>query len=154
MRRWSAAVLAAALLNSASASAQQAPEAPRFTAETSAVVLDVVVRDGRGRPVLGLSRGDFEVFGASEQGADLVRCNVGVGGHHFRHVVIADANVERTGKPLEYPAIDVRHQIPESIDAQDLALKLGLAQQVTRRGTPAKLREEPSRSMQAFGRRA
>jgi VWFA-related protein len=35
---------------------------PRFTTETSAVVLDVVVRDGRGRPVTGLTREDFEVF--------------------------------------------------------------------------------------------
>ena len=43
--------------------AAQAPERPpRFTAEASAVVLDVVVRDGRGRPVTGLTRDDFEIF--------------------------------------------------------------------------------------------
>jgi VWFA-related protein len=43
--------------------AAQAPEPPpRFTAGTSAVVLDVVVRDRAGRPVTGLARGDFEVF--------------------------------------------------------------------------------------------
>jgi VWFA-related protein len=41
---------------------------PRFTTEASAVVLDVVVRDGRGRPVLGLRRDDFQVFeGRSRQ---------------------------------------------------------------------------------------
>src|SRR5689334_18477747 len=43
--------------------ATQAPERPpRFSTEASAVVLDVVVRDGRGRPVIDLKRDDFEVF--------------------------------------------------------------------------------------------
>jgi VWFA-related protein len=51
----------------ASPSAAQAPAAapgqpPRFATEASAVVLDVVVRDGRGRPVTGLTQEDFEVF--------------------------------------------------------------------------------------------
>jgi VWFA-related protein len=35
---------------------------PQFSAEASAVVLDVVVRDSAGRPVVGLGRDDFEVF--------------------------------------------------------------------------------------------
>jgi VWFA-related protein len=52
-----------AVLNAAGAAAPQAPERPpRFATEASAVVLDVVVRDGRGRPVTGLTRDAFEVF--------------------------------------------------------------------------------------------
>jgi hypothetical protein len=42
--------------------AAQQPEPPRFTTEASAVVLDVVVRDAHGRPVVGLTRHDFEVL--------------------------------------------------------------------------------------------
>jgi VWFA-related protein len=40
------------------------PKAPgrEFAATAAAVVLDVVVRDGRGRPVHGLSAADFEVY--------------------------------------------------------------------------------------------
>jgi VWFA-related protein len=40
----------------------QADGQPRFSTETSAVVLDVVVRDRQGRPVTGLRRDDFQVF--------------------------------------------------------------------------------------------
>lgn len=55
--------LAAGALLLAAASLQgQAPDAPRFAAEASAVVLDVVVRDARGRTLTGLTRDDFEVF--------------------------------------------------------------------------------------------
>jgi VWFA-related protein len=38
------------------------PPTARFGAATSGVVVDVVVRDSRGRPVLGLSRDDFEIY--------------------------------------------------------------------------------------------
>jgi VWFA-related protein len=38
-----------------------------FRAETSAVVLDVVVRDGDGRPIVSLSRDDFEVIEAGKR---------------------------------------------------------------------------------------
>jgi VWFA-related protein len=41
--------------------AAQAPNRPDFATETSAVVLDVVVRDRVGRPVTGLTREDFQV---------------------------------------------------------------------------------------------
>ena len=43
--------------------AQDPPAQPeRFTAATAGVVVDVVVRDRRGRPVAGLGPGDFEVY--------------------------------------------------------------------------------------------
>ena len=52
-----------ALVPAVAAAQTPTPERPpRFTTEASAVVLDVVVRDGRGRPVTGLTRDDFEVF--------------------------------------------------------------------------------------------
>jgi VWFA-related protein len=38
------------------------PPTARFGAATSGVVVDVVVRDSRGRPVLGLTRDDFEIY--------------------------------------------------------------------------------------------
>lgn len=38
------------------------PSTARFGAATSGVVVDVVVRDSRGRPVLGLTRDDFEIY--------------------------------------------------------------------------------------------
>jgi VWFA-related protein len=41
---------------------QKSDPPPRFTTEASAVVLDVVVRDDRRRPVTGLRREDFQVF--------------------------------------------------------------------------------------------
>ncbi len=41
---------------------QPKPKAPRFSATATAVVLDVVVRDKRGRPVTDLSAADFEIF--------------------------------------------------------------------------------------------
>lgn len=56
-------------LTGAVGSAQQPPAPPsdqpptvRFGAATSGVVVDVVVRDSRGRPVLGLTRDDFEIY--------------------------------------------------------------------------------------------
>ena len=56
-------VLTGAALVLAPASVRaQAERQPRFSAETSAVVLDVVVRDRQGRPVTGLTPLDFEVF--------------------------------------------------------------------------------------------
>ena len=42
-------------------SAQQ-PAEPRFSASTTAVVVDVVVRDKQDRPVAGLKADDFTVF--------------------------------------------------------------------------------------------
>jgi VWFA-related protein len=61
--RVGAPVLAFLILPVAPLAAQTPPEPPpRFTTETSAVVLDVVVRDARGRPVTSLTRDDFEVF--------------------------------------------------------------------------------------------
>lgn len=68
MRRCPAAALAAAVVSLASVSAQQ-PVPPRFSTEASAVVLDVVVRDPRGRPVLRLTRADFDVFEAGRRQA-------------------------------------------------------------------------------------
>ena len=38
------------------------PPTARFGAATSGVVVDVVVRDSRGRPILGLTRDDFEIY--------------------------------------------------------------------------------------------
>lgn len=64
------------LLAGAVASARQSPAPPpdqppaaRFGTATAGVVADVVVRDKRGRPVIGLNQGDFEVFedGASQE---------------------------------------------------------------------------------------
>ncbi len=49
------------LLATARVSAQQ-PAEPRFTASTTAVVVDVVVRDKQKRPVAGLTADDFTVF--------------------------------------------------------------------------------------------
>lgn len=45
-----------------SASAQEADRRPLFRTTTSAVTVDVVVRDKAGQPVLGLTENDFEVF--------------------------------------------------------------------------------------------
>jgi VWFA-related protein len=58
-----ACLISLALMGAPAGGAAQAPERlPRFSTEASAVVLDVVVRDARGRPVTGLTRADFEVF--------------------------------------------------------------------------------------------
>jgi len=58
-----ACLIALALMGAQTGGSAQAPERPpRFSTEASAVVLDVVVRDARGRPVTGLTRADFEVF--------------------------------------------------------------------------------------------
>jgi VWFA-related protein len=56
------AVLAATLI--AAPAARQAPldTRPRFGTSTAAVVVDVVVRDKKGHPVVDLTRDDFEVF--------------------------------------------------------------------------------------------
>ncbi len=43
-------------------SAQESQPEPRFTVETAAVLLDVVVRDRRGRPIPDLTASDFEVY--------------------------------------------------------------------------------------------
>lgn len=53
-----------------------------------------------------------------------------------------------------YCYFDNDAKVHAPFDAQNLMRKLGLAQQVTARGTPAKLRKEPSRAMQMFERRA
>jgi VWFA-related protein len=60
VNRFAAAALAA--VSWVSPLRAQTPDAPRFSAEASAVVLDVVVRDARGRPVTSLGRADFAVF--------------------------------------------------------------------------------------------
>jgi VWFA-related protein len=58
-----ACLISCSLIGIPTSVAAQAPERPpRFSTEASAVVLDVVVRDERGRPVTGLTRDDFEVF--------------------------------------------------------------------------------------------
>jgi VWFA-related protein len=59
-RRLLILVCVSSLLHAAGATAQ-APRRPDFATETSAVVLDVVVRDRLGRPVTGLAREDFQV---------------------------------------------------------------------------------------------
>jgi len=53
-----------------------------------------------------------------------------------------------------YCYFDNDAKVHAPFDAQNLALKLGLAREVTARSTPAKLRKEPSRSFQTFERRA
>lgn len=58
---WSACALALAF-GPPGAAAQTPEHPPRFTTGTSAVVLDVVVRDRDRRSVTGLTRDDFEVF--------------------------------------------------------------------------------------------
>jgi VWFA-related protein len=60
-------ILAACLLAMATAvpSAQQAvpnTDRPKFGTSTAAVVVDVIVRDKKGNPVVDLTRNDFEVF--------------------------------------------------------------------------------------------
>jgi VWFA-related protein len=44
------------------AGAQQRPDSTRFSASTAGVVVDVVVRDKRGRPVPGLVPDDFQLY--------------------------------------------------------------------------------------------
>jgi VWFA-related protein len=65
VNRLSLAVLAV-LATSAQAPAPETPVGPapgaEFAASAAAVVLDVVVRDGKGRPVHGLTAADFEVY--------------------------------------------------------------------------------------------
>ena len=65
--RTRAAVLTVVLVAEALVGAQQRPrETPRtgepYTAATTAILVDVVVRDKRGRPVTDLTKDDFEVF--------------------------------------------------------------------------------------------
>ncbi|HVR72487.1 MAG TPA: VWA domain-containing protein, partial [Vicinamibacteria bacterium] len=62
---WSRLVVvltAAAPLVAGQSAPQHPPAGPQFPASASAVVLDVVVRDGRGEPVHGLAPADFEVY--------------------------------------------------------------------------------------------
>jgi VWFA-related protein len=40
----------------------QTKDAPKFTSQTAAILVDVVVRDKKGAPVLGLTAADFDVF--------------------------------------------------------------------------------------------
>lgn len=51
-----------ALCPVAAATAQQTPDLPVFRTSTAAVTVDVIVRDNKGDPVLGLTRDDFEVL--------------------------------------------------------------------------------------------
>ena len=65
--RTRAAVLTVVFVSEAFVGAQQRPsEKPRttdgYTAATTAILVDVVVRDKRGRPVTDLTRDDFEVY--------------------------------------------------------------------------------------------
>jgi hypothetical protein len=77
-----------------------------------------IERRGRARTV----RRDFQMVGAAEERDHFSDRRVGVGRHDFRDLMRADANLERgAGELVERLAIDVRDQIPESIDAQDFA---------------------------------
>lgn len=51
---------------------------PKFGAATTAVVIDVVVRDGKGRPVTDLTRADFELLedGVRQELGDVTRVGV------------------------------------------------------------------------------
>lgn len=67
MIRRQAAVIAGLVGTIAAAPAAQQPagsqdDRPRFGTSTAAVVVDVIVRDKKGKPVLDLTRDDFEVF--------------------------------------------------------------------------------------------
>ena len=59
-------ILATCLLAMATAVpvAQQVPstDRPKFGTSTAAVVVDVIVRDKKGHPVVDLTKDDFEVF--------------------------------------------------------------------------------------------
>lgn len=57
-----AKVLAALAMANSVAVAQQQPRESQFKAATTAVTVDVVVRDQRGRPVTDLGRSDFQVL--------------------------------------------------------------------------------------------
>jgi VWFA-related protein len=63
-RRTGVALLALAMATPAGASAgpQAAPETPVFGVQTSSVLLDIVVRDKRGKLVRDLTAADFEVY--------------------------------------------------------------------------------------------
>ena len=41
---------------------ESAPQRPAFSTATAAVAVDVVVRDRRGNPVVGLGQADFELY--------------------------------------------------------------------------------------------
>lgn len=94
-RRAAVLLLATALATPASAAAapQAAPETPVFSVQTSGVLLDIVVRDKRGKLVRDLTAADFEV---SEDG---VRQAV----DSFR-VVNNDAPDEADAEPAAAPA--------------------------------------------------
>ena len=55
-----AGILIAGLTAAGTLDARQKPE--RFRTSTAAVVVDVVVRNGKGQPVLGLTADDFAVY--------------------------------------------------------------------------------------------
>jgi hypothetical protein len=42
--------------------AGQTNDAPKFTSQTAAILVDVVVRDKKGAPILGLTAADFDLF--------------------------------------------------------------------------------------------
>src|SRR5213079_1461124 len=68
-------------------------------------------------------RGNLEMLGAAEQSADLARSAIGVRRDDFLHLVVADAYIERrTGQLVERLPIDIRDQIAEAVDAQNLPL--------------------------------
>src|SRR5438876_7861718 len=69
--------------------------------------------------------GDLELVGAAKERAELARSRVSVGGNHLRYLMPADLDLHPLAlgahDRVERAAIDVRDQIPETIDAKHLA---------------------------------
>jgi VWFA-related protein len=94
-------VCAWSVLHAGDATAQ-APQRPDFATGTSAVVLDVVVRDRLGRPVTGLTREDFQVSeGRTRQTITIFE---GPGALALPVAAMADGAAPRTASTTSAPA--------------------------------------------------